>query len=82
MLPDDAAEGERFSLLSVQDAHAALSRDRQNVLVRFALNVATDPQFTDTKIFENRRKPPKMILVGMREGDHVDFLDPARPQIR
>ena len=55
------------------------SRDGKNMLVGIALNVAAHPQFPALEILENRREASKMILMGMRERDHVDLLEPARP---
>ena len=58
------------------------SSGRKDLPVGGALNVASNPEFTDAKIFKNGRKSSKMILVRMREGDNVNLFQPARPQIR
>src|ERR1039457_3085595 len=64
------------------DQHAVRSRGRKDLPVGGALNVASHPEFTDTKILKNGRKASKVILVCMCEGDNVNLFEPARPQVR
>ncbi len=56
-------------------------RDRKNCSIGGALNVAANPEFSHAKIFKNGGKTSQMILVRMRERDHVNSFDPARPQV-
>src|SRR5580704_7988174 len=72
----------RIALFQMPDEHTVCSSGRKDLAVSATLNVAPHPEFTDAKIFKNGRKSSKMIFVRMREGDNVDFFQPARPQIR
>src|SRR6266851_2892743 len=64
------------------DQHAVRSSCREDLPVGSALNVASNPEFTDMEIFKNGWQPSKVILVRMREGNNVNLFQPARPQIR
>src|SRR5690349_2549714 len=63
------------------DGHPVRSCRREDLTVGGTLYVASDPKFTDAKIFKNCRKPPKVIFVCVRKGDNVDFFQATRPQI-
>src|ERR1700730_9717998 len=64
------------------DEHTVRPRDGEELPVGSALNITSNPEFTDAKIFKYCRQPSKMILVGMREGDNINSFEPTRPQIR
>src|SRR5580700_9555093 len=64
------------------DRHAVRTRGCKDVPVGGALNIASNPQFPDAKIFKNGWQTAKVIFMGMREDDNVNLLQPARPQVR
>ena len=73
MLPDTPPRANDSPCFHVANAHAALARHRQNMPIGLAFNVASNPKFSHAKIFQDRGKPAEMILMRVRERDHVDL---------
>src|ERR1700724_538757 len=66
----------------MDDTNTALPRDRKNLLIDSDPNIPPNPEFLYPKVFEDRRKPPDVVL--MRVGERHDFylFQSARPQVR
>src|SRR4029077_8640497 len=64
------------------DEHTMGPRGRQHLPVGRALNIPSDPEFTNSEIFKYSGQASKVILVGMRESDNVNLFEPSRPQKR
>src|SRR6266481_7770725 len=64
------------------DLHTVSLRGRQHLPVGRALNITSDPEFTNAEIFKYRGQVSKVILVGMGKSDNVNLFEPSRPQVR
>ena len=63
------------------DFYAALFRFHEQGLESGRFLIAADPQFADAEIIEDAVQAIQVIVMGVGEGDHIDFFEPPRPQV-